>query len=161
MRFRFAIVGRETYVLASCDDDLPPAQEDFLSFLKRVQARYPEAGPFWQAYETELRERKKESLKKGFGEMGRRRHGDTEKGRHGEPETGAAAAQDAGPEPAPAASLHRRRGRKRTDPAEMNKICADWLVVQDRETQTVFCNRKGISTTLLRRWLKHYPYLDS
>ena len=90
MRFRFAILGGETYVMASCDARLSPAQNDFLAFLKQIQARFPAVGPFWQEYETELRERQKEHLKRGFGDAGRAAVAANE----GEPGTGAEAAQE-------------------------------------------------------------------
>ena len=68
MRFRLAVLGGRTYVMASCDPRLPAAQEDFLRFLKQVQARYPTAGPFWQAYETERKDRLKEALQLTLGD---------------------------------------------------------------------------------------------
>jgi hypothetical protein len=74
---------------------------------------------------------------------------------------GATPAQDAQPQPHAEAAPQRRRGRKRTDPQEINKICAAWYKAQDRVTQENFCNGRGISVSSLRSWLKHYPYPDS
>ena len=71
------------------------------------------------------------------------------------------AKQDAPPPSSGAAIPKRRRGRMPLAPKEKNLICADWLKVQYDVTQDDFCNRKGISPSLLRSWLKDYPYSES
>ena len=71
MRFRFAILDGDTYVLARCDDHLPPAQADFLAALERVRTRYPAVGPPLQAYAAQLTERVKQDLQRGFGDADR------------------------------------------------------------------------------------------
>ncbi len=68
MRFRFAALGRETYVRASCSEQLLPVLNIFVSLLKELQAHYPAIGPVWQTYETERKERVKESLDLAFGD---------------------------------------------------------------------------------------------
>lgn len=155
MRFRLAAVGGETYVLASCDERLAPLWEKFLDVLRLVEACFPEVGPFWQPYEAERLARVREDLKARFG--GAAAQADPPPAAEPPPEE-AHAGETLPPVPVP----ERRRGRKATDPAEINKICADWLnKYQYRETQTSFCNRRGISPSLLRSWLKHYPYPES
>ena len=67
MRFRLAVLDGGTYMNACCDERLPsPAKKEFLDFLRKVEARYPEIGPFWQEYATRQTERKKEDLKAKF-----------------------------------------------------------------------------------------------
>ena len=52
MQFRFAPLGGETYVLASCVERLATVQCLFENLLKHVEDRYPEIGPLGQKYRT-------------------------------------------------------------------------------------------------------------
>jgi hypothetical protein len=219
MRFRFAMLDGGTYVMARCDERLPPAQDDFLAALGRLRARYPAIDAALRAYETALAERRKERLRRGFGDAteslrestGATRLGGfrpasdagfepTAGGGSGEPAAGggfdgAALAEEQGDggtdpgsfthslrrpllgrgpsarglasdSPIPSGSGGttntappiRRRGRKRTDPKEINRICAAWLKDQHRVAQIDFCNGRGISPSQLRSWLKDYPH---
>jgi hypothetical protein len=185
MRFRFASLGDETYVMARCDERLSPARDDFLAVLARLQARYPAIGPPLQAYAAELAAREKERLRRGFGD-GEPADGSEDAGLQPAAPNGAEApppqapAGGANPQqghpplgpppqgppahgppshgPPPLGLPARRRGRKRTDPREINRICAAWLKAQDRVTQVDFCNGRGVSPSQLRSWLKGYPH---
>jgi hypothetical protein len=141
MLFRFHALRGETYVWASCAERHLSVQKVFEDFLKQIEKHYPVVGPLCSEYVTKLTERMKEEMKAEFG--------------------GTEAAQDAQARTDPPAPPQRRRGRKRTDPKEINKICADWLKVQHRVSQIDFCNGKGISTSRLRSWLKDYPHPES
>jgi hypothetical protein len=143
MVFRLCALGGETYVWASGEERPSTAWKIFEDFLKQIEARYPRLGPFWKNVAEQHRERMREELKAAFGDTPPEPPADPEPERPGE------------------AAPPRRRGRKRTDPKEINQICADWCKVQDRETQDIFCSRKGISPSCLRRWLKRYPYPES
>ena len=156
IRFRFAILDDETYGIARCDERLPsPAQKDFLDFLKKIQARYPETGPFWQEYATRQTERKKEDLKAKFIAAS----APVVAGVEGGPVM--VAEQAVQPSLTEAAIPKRRRGRKTIGSKEINQICVAWLEVQDKQNQDTFCNMKAISSSTLRRWLKSYPYPES
>jgi hypothetical protein len=158
MLFRFAALGGGTRVWASCAEHLPTVRRIFENFLQQIETHYPAVGPLWQDYQTKCEMQRIERIKKYVnmkpGDAGR-----AVTVTEDEPLT--ATKQAAQPPLAQAAIPKRRRGRMPIAPKEKNLICADWLKVQYDVTQDDFCNRKGISPSLLRSWLKGYPYPES
>lgn len=188
MQFRFAPLGRETYVSASCVERLATVQCLFENLLKHVEDRYPEIGPLCQKYRTKRELQRIERIERytkmasgaavaaiesgpvtgasnaGVPAVGAPMAEGVGALQEARPvlDAGAAAAQEAqAPMGLVTTSLQRRRGRKLTDPLEIDKLCAAWLNQQDRVTQTDFCNGRGISVSTLRRWLKQYRPPDA
>lgn len=173
IHFQFHKLDDETYVMASFSESLPEhAEKAIRDLLLKVQARYPETGPSLHAYQAERKERRKEELRRQFGDAGSARGADIAAAVEGGPGTATGDAKVLPPDaegvkpaaqpPTSEATIpKRRRGRIPTDPKEKNLICAEWLKVQYDVRQDDFCNRKGISSSLLRSWLKDYPCPES
>jgi hypothetical protein len=187
MQFWFAPLGRETYVSASCVERLATVQCLFENLLKHVEDLYPEIGPLCRKYRTKREMQRIERIERytkmasgavvaaiGSGPVtGASNAGVPAAGapmadgvgalQEARPvlDAGAATAQEAQAPKGLVTSLRRRRGRKLTDPLEIDKECAAWLNQQDRVTQTDFCNGRGISVSTLRRWLRQYRPPDA
>jgi hypothetical protein len=187
MQFRFAPLGRETYVSASCVERLATVQCLFENLLEHVEDRYPEIGSLGQKYRTKREMQRIERIERytkmasgaavaaiesgpvtGASNAGAPAVGAPVAGGLGALQearpvldAGAATAQEAQAPLGLAPSQQRRRGRKLTDPLEIDKMCAAWLKQQDRVKQSDFCNGRGISVSTLRRWLKQYRPPDA
>lgn len=149
--FRFYPIkdGHTTRVWASYSEEamvVPLLFEEIVAEL--IEKKYPSVGPLWQQHAAKRARQRLEIVDKWIQTQP-----------HPSGETGtelAAPALAAGVTP-----QKRRRGRLPTPAKEKNRICAGWLKVQYDVTQEDFCNGKGISASLLRSWLKHYPYPES
>lgn len=113
-----------------------------------IEKKYPTVGPIWQQYQAKLLRERLDIIEKYVQTQP-------------QPSGTMAAELDADSLSAGVTAPKRRRGRLPTAPKEKNLICADWLKVQYDVTQDDFCNGKGISPSLLRSWLKNYPYPES
>lgn len=182
MAFSFYPISRdETRVWASYREDLATVWSLFRRFVtEEIEKQYPAVGLLWREHEAKLEMQRLELIEKHMqmksDAAGRAAGADTDATTEGGAGTRADDAkagaqpqlademgteQDAQPSPGEVATQKRRRGRLPTAPKEKNLICAAWLKVQYDVTQDDFCNGKGISSSLLRSWLKNYPYPES